>query len=214
MKWCLVLFVLILSGCSTPKSMADFDLIQLKSPIDFDQDKMDDYADFLLGAKKDAQNKPRYDGSYVVGGYPEDHVGVCTDVIWRAFKEAGYSLKEMVDNDIRSNPDQYPSISAADPNIDFRRVPNLELFFSRYALKLTTDINKLEEWQPGDIVIFNHGSHIGMISDLRNDQGQAYVIHNAGQFNREEDYLNRARIDAHYRFDASIINPEILIPWQ
>ena len=34
---------------------------------------------------------------------PPDTEGVCTDVIWRAFKNAGYSLKDMVDEDIKNN---------------------------------------------------------------------------------------------------------------
>lgn len=198
---------------NTKRSMVDFNLEQLKSSVDFDQDSVDDYADFLLGAKLDAQNKPRYDGSYVAGGYPSDNVGVCTDVIWRAFKEAGYSLKEMVDLDIKKYPEDYPHISTPDPNIDFRRVTNLNIFFSKYAQTLSNDINDLQQWQPGDIVVFNNLEHIGMISDYRNNEGIAYVLHNAGQNERDQDYLTSSKVVAHYRFDASKIDPEILIEW-
>ena len=54
----------------------------------------------MFGARKDAEIHPRYNGAYYDGGYPPDDIGVCTDVIWRAFKNAGYNLKDMVDNDI------------------------------------------------------------------------------------------------------------------
>lgn len=198
---------------SVKKSMADFNLEQLKSSVDFDEDLIDDYADFLLGAKLDAQNKPRYDGSYVAGGYPSDDVGVCTDVIWRSFKEAGYNLKEMVDLDIKKYPKDYPHISTPDPNIDFRRVTNLNIFFSKYAQTLSNDINDLEQWQPGDIVVFNNLEHIGLISDYRNSKGLAFVLHNAGQNERDQDYLASSKIVAHYRFDSSKIDPEVLIKW-
>lgn len=83
------------------------------------------------------------------GGYPPDNEGVCSDVIWRAFKNAGYNLKEMIDEDIKNNLDEYPRVNGEpDTNIDFRRVPNLQVFFEKYATKLTKDINIIEEWQP------------------------------------------------------------------
>lgn len=36
-------------------------------------------------------------GLIAEGGYPPDNIGVCIDVVWRAFANAGYSLKDMVD---------------------------------------------------------------------------------------------------------------------
>lgn len=35
---------------------------------DYDGDGVDDYTEFLNGARKDAEKHPRYDGSYVEGG--------------------------------------------------------------------------------------------------------------------------------------------------
>ena len=93
------------------------------------------------------------------------------------------------------------------------RVKNLHIFFKEHAICLATDITKLEEWQPGDIVIFNNDKHIGIISDKRNRYGLPYVIHNGGQPNREEDYLKKAFINGHYRFDSSKILKELLIEW-
>lgn len=192
---------------------AHFGIETAVSSVDFDGDEIDDYADLLSGAKLDAIRHPRYDGSYYKGGYPPEEIGVCTDVVWRAFREAGYSLKEMVDWDIAQNPDRYPQIAEPDPNIDFRRVQNLLIFFKTYAKELTTDIQKIDQWQPGDIVVFNGTKHIGIVSNLRNKQGQPYIIHNGGQPVREENYLPRAKVTAHFRFDAGIIKEDILFAY-
>lgn len=174
---------------------------------------MDDYTDILLGARKDAKNKPRYDGAYVEGGYPPEDTGVCTDVIWRAFREAGYSLKDMVDQDIAAYPSAYPRTEGnPDPNIDFRRVPNLRVFFSRYAQSLTLDVQEIDQWQPGDIVTYED-RHIAIVSDRRNEQGIPWIIHNGGQPKREEDALTRMEISGHFRFDASQISQDLLQPF-
>ncbi|MBQ8894987.1 MAG: DUF1287 domain-containing protein [Clostridia bacterium] len=189
---------------------ADFGIDTAVSPVDYNQNGADDYTDLLRGAKKDAKAHPRYDGSYYEGGYPPENIGVCTDVVWRAFREAGYSLRDMVDADIEARPEAYPNIEKRDRNIDFRRVTNLRIFFSEYARTLTTDVGRIEEWQPGDIVIFGKDKHIGIVSDKRNKNGQPYILHNGGQPVREEDYLPRAEVMAHYRFDASMIPAELL----
>ncbi|QSX07306.1 DUF1287 domain-containing protein [Sedimentibacter sp. zth1] len=191
-----------------------FGIETVKSMVDFDNDGIDDYTDIMLGARKDADNHPKYNGKYIAEGYPPDEIGVCSDVIWRAFKNAGYSLKGMIDNDIAESLEDYKNIEKPDTNIDFRRVVNLRVFFDKYAEKLTLDINKIEEWQPGDIVIFGKDKHIGIISDKRNRKGQAYVIHNGGQIHREEDYLKISNVVRHYRFDATTIRKDIFIRWK
>ncbi|MDD4170034.1 MAG: DUF1287 domain-containing protein [Desulfotomaculaceae bacterium] len=46
-----------------------------------------------------------------------------------------------MDRDIREHPGDYPRVKGApEPNIDFRRVPNQEAFFKKYAERLTTEI--------------------------------------------------------------------------
>lgn len=183
----------------------DFGIEVLKSPIDNDNDGIDDYTDILIGAKEEVKNHPRYKSTYYVGGYPPDDEGVCTDVVWRALREAGYNLKEMIDDDIENNLKLYNSIEKPDPNIDFRRVKNLKVFFDRTALSLTNDPYDIDEWMPGDIIIFGT-NHIGIISDKRNEKGIPYIIHNAGQPNRDEDamikWYNRHGITGHYRLSA------------
>ena len=183
------------------------------SKNDFNGNGIDDSTDLLLGARKDALNMPEYNGDYYVGGYPPDNIGVCSDLCWRAFKNAGYSLKDMVDKDIAERPEEYTKIRTPDKNIDFRRVKNLRVFFDKFAEKLTTDINKVEEWQPGDIVIFGYDAHIGIVSDKRNEKGQPFILHNRGQEVREQDYLYVREVMRHYRFDGSKVPNDILTQW-
>lgn len=184
----------------------DFGIETLISPNDKNGNGVDDYTDLLLGARLDAENMPRYRSAYYAGGYPPDDEGVCTDLVWRAFEYAGYNLKEMVDADIAANVDAYPRVEGKpDPNIDFRRVPNLYVFFSRNAQSLTTDLSDIAAWQPGDIVIFGDAyKHIGIISDKRNRKGIPWLIHNGGQPRREEDVLEwyemQMGISGHFRF--------------
>lgn len=90
----------------------DFDIETLKSQTDYDNDGIDDYTDILQGAKIDAKNKPKYKSAYYAGGYPPENEGVCTDVIWRALKNAGYLLKDMVDEDIKNNIKEYPRVAS------------------------------------------------------------------------------------------------------
>lgn len=188
-------------------SAEDFGIETVKSKSDFNNNGIDDYTDILLGAREDAKNKPKYKSVYYGGGYPPDNEGVCTDVVWRGFKNAGYSLKDMVDEHIDKNNSLYPRVGGnPDKNIDFRRVPNLKVYFDHNALACTLDPYKIAEWQPGDIVIFGEKyTHIAIVSDKRNSKGVPYIIHNAGQPIREEDalikYSSHSPITGHYRFD-------------
>ncbi len=128
-------------------------------------------------------------GYYTNGGYPPADTGVCTDVISRAFDiTMSGSIRKLVDKDIRANSRVYNT--KFDTNINFRRVRNLDIFFSRKGKILTKeliawDIKNLSEWQTGDIVTFEKlpGKwlwHIGIISDKRNSLGVPFMIDNHG----------------------------------
>jgi uncharacterized protein YijF (DUF1287 family) len=181
---------------------SDFNISIIKSNNDLDNDGIDDYTDILEGAKKEAKNRSKYKSAYYSGGYPPENEGVCTDVIWRALKNAGYNLKELVDKDIKENIKLYTAIDKIDSNIDFRRVRNLKVYFDNNYNILTNDPYDISKWMPGDIVIFGT-THIAVISDRRNKDGVSYIIHNAGQPNRDEDaliYWYKTRgITGHYR---------------
>lgn len=172
---------------------------QFHSCVDRDDDGVDDQTDILNGALAYVSTHPKYKSRYYETGYPDDGYGVCTDVVAYALKNAGYDLQALVDTDIREHPEEY-GITAPDKNIDFRRVRNLKVFFSRNTVKLTTNVSETEQWQGGDIVIFER--HIGIVSDRRNKNGVPYVIHHNDPWQTayEQDVLEkRTDIVGHYR---------------
>lgn len=172
---------------------------QIHSTVDRDGDGLDDQADILQGALEYIAGEPKYKSKYYQAGYPDDEYGVCTDVVACALKSAGYDLMELVQEDIAEDPADYHP-GEPDANIDFRRVKNLKVYFAHTALSLTTDVSRIEEWQGGDIVIFQN--HIGIVSDRRNKNGVPYVIHHNDpmQLRYEEDILEkRTDIVGHYR---------------
>ena len=169
------------------------------SNIDKDNDGIDDQTDILDGAKKYISTKPKYKSKYYNTGYPNDGYGVCSDVVAFALKDAGYDLQSLVNEHILAHKDLY-DIEVVDKNIDFRRVKNLKIYLDYNAQSLTTDINDIEKWQGGDIVVFKN--HIGIVSDNRNRKGISFVIHHANPYQKyyEEDILEYHNdIVGHYR---------------
>lgn len=178
---------------------AYFKIEPYQSKIDQDNDGLDDQTDILKSVREYIATKPKYKSKYYASGYPDDEYGVCTDVVAFGLLGAGYDIRELLNEDVKNNPDKY-NIENRDKNIDFRRVNNLKVYLDNNAFSLTTDIKKIEEWQGGDIVVFE--KHIGIISDNRNKRGIPFVIHHANTFQRyyEEDILElRNDIIGHYR---------------
>ena len=172
---------------------------QFHGSEDRDDDGVDDQSDILNGALAYVSTHPKYKSRYYETGYPDDGYGVCTDVVAYALKNAGYDLQVLVNADIREQPQDY-MVAEPDANIDFRRVRNLKVFFSHTAAALTTDVSEIEEWQGGDIVIFER--HIGIVSDRRNKNGVPYIIHHNDPWQSayEQDILEkRTDIVGHYR---------------
>ena len=179
-------------------SNEDFQIQTYTSQIDQDQDGIDDQTDILNNTKEYLKTKPKYKSKYYANGYPDDEYGVCTDVVAFALLNAGYDIQKLLNEDVMAHKELY-NIETIDKNIDFRRVLNLNTYFSRNAISLTTDTQKIEEWQGGDIVVFE--KHIGIISDHRTKKGTPYVLHHASPFqmNYEENILNKQKIIGHYR---------------
>lgn len=175
---------------------------------DKDMDGISDADDILEGARKEIQNHPKYKSAYYAGGYPPENEGVCTDVVWRALKNAGYDFKSVIDLDIKQNLKDYSnSVVNPDPNIDFRRVKNQFVYLKKYTQNMTTEVipydkNNLVEWQRGDIVVLPQ--HIAIVSDKRRKDGVPYIIHNADTYPLEEDKLLKWARDneiiGHFRY--------------
>ena len=202
------------------------DMDSLGIGTDADNDGINDQEDIMMGAKKQLI-KPATniftlgddELNYYAGGDPPSDIAISTDIIARAFLEAGFILKELVDKDISSNFDQYPlrknwGQKTTDSNIDYRRIQNLEIFFSRNALSLGTVFNKsdaadLQSWYPGDILFFDMDGDgftdcAAIISDATNRNGIPKVIYNYIEpgFTVEEDILGEKAMTGHYRYPA------------
>ena len=95
-------------------------------------------AKFLSGARAQVGVTLYYDPSYQKLDFPMGDVpvavGVCSDVVVRAYRSVGIDLQEEVNADMKANFSKYPTkygLSAPDSNIDHRRVPNLMTYFDR-----------------------------------------------------------------------------------
>jgi uncharacterized protein YijF (DUF1287 family) len=157
-------------------------------PGDRDGDGIPDPLDVLLGAHKTALNGDRYDGRYELIAYPlgdvPRNIGVCTDVVIRALRNAGIDLQQAVHEDIRKAPKAYPSVSRPNPNIDHRRVKSLLPYFQRHLEAHAAAPNASDPYRPGDIVFMDTfpnrsgAEHIGIVSDQQNTAGVALIINN------------------------------------
>ncbi len=151
-----------------------------------------------------------YDGSYRQIPYPHgdvpSHIGVCTDVIVRAYRTLGIDLQRLVHEDMTSHFGAYPQfwgLTRADANIDHRRVPNLEVFFHRHGQSFTPTTSA-KDYESGDVVSWRlNGTlpHIGIVSHERvPGTERRYVIHNIGRGPEREDVLFKYALKGHYRF--------------
>ena len=187
-------------GNKTKYDNSYFGIETYKSKIDKDNDGIDDQTDILNNVRNYIATKPKYESKYYAGGYSDDGYGVCTDVVAFGLRDAGYDLRELVNEDIKNNPDKY-SIEVRDKNIDYRRVKNLLIYFQNNSINLTTNINDIKDWQGGDVVVFS--THIGIVSNKRNKKGIPYVIHHERPYQEEyeEDILNSRKSDikGHFR---------------
>jgi uncharacterized protein len=154
-----------------------------------------------------------YDPAYTRLSFPKGDVpraiGVCTDVVIRAYRDAfGADLQALVNADMRKAFSAYPrrwGLSRPDSNIDHRRVPNLQTYLSRSGAKRDMSA-PLDAWEPGDIftcLVGGNLPHIGIVSDKRTSGGRPLVIHNIGAGTREEDALSAHRLTGRYRWKLS-----------
>ncbi|MCP5161027.1 MAG: DUF1287 domain-containing protein [Hahellaceae bacterium] len=153
-----------------------------------------------------------YDGSYRVIPYPGGDVpanlGVCTDVVIRAYRGVGIDLQQRVHEDMLAHFDLYPSrrlwgLRKPDTNIDHRRVPNLQRFFERHGTVLAVTSNP-DDYQTGDIVTWKlprNLPHIGIVIGQKSgSSGIPLIVHNIGRGPEVEDGLFAYSITGHYRY--------------
>ena len=166
-------------------------------------------AKIVAAAHAEAVEGAAYTEGYFQIPYPNGDLprnqGVCTDVVIRALRGAGYDLQRLIHEDMARHFKAYPRREAhPDANIDHRRVPNQMFFFRRFGKTLTksTDGAHRSEWQPGDTVYWelpNGIDHAGIVSDRNGPSGMPMVIHNLAKC-CEEDVLRAWPVQGHYRF--------------
>jgi len=153
-----------------------------------------------------------YDPAYVRLAYPGGDVaadrGVCADLVIRAYRALGIDLQQAVHEDMKAAFAAYPphwGLTRPDPNIDHRRVPNLEVFFTRQDAALPPSHDPAA-YRPGDVVAWNLKGrsgflpHIGIVTDRVGISGRPQVVHNIGAGPRLEDVLFDWPITGHYRW--------------
>ena len=154
----------------------------------------------------------RYDGRYVAIDYPNGdvppNIGVCTDVIIRSYRKLNIDLQRLVHEDMKQHFDLYPSrtvwgLTKTDRNIDHRRLPNLQVFFSRFGKALPISAQP-GDYQPGDLVTWmlpGNLPHIGIVTDrIHSQSGNPLIAHNIGAGPQLQDMLFSYPITGHYRY--------------
>lgn len=165
---------------------------------------------FVESAMLQTQLTLFYDPSYVKLSYPGGDVpierGVCTDVIIRAFRAVGVDLQKLVHEDMKRHFSRYPKrwgLTRPDSNIDHRRVPNLETFFSRHGMRIA-DLSP-SSFRKGDLVVWKLPGglpHIGIVAtEPAGGSSRPLCVHNVGAGTRLEDVLIEWPITAHFRCD-------------
>jgi len=171
--------------------------------------------DLVAAAMERTEHRVTYNGAYYRIDYPNGDVpaeiGVCTDVIIRSYRAIGTDLQQLVHEDMAADFDVYPSrriwgLSSTDRNIDHRRVPNLQTFFTRHGESLPVSDNP-SDYAPGDLVTWmlpGNLPHIGIVTDtLSLGTGNPEIVHNIGAGPRLEDMLFDYRITGHYRYEPA-----------
>ena len=175
-------------------------------------------SNFVQAAIDRTKHQVQYDGSYRSISYPGGdvpaNIGVCTDVVIRAYRALGADLQQLVHEDMQKNFNLYPSkriwgLTKTDKNIDHRRVPNLQVFFARNGQQLSITNDK-QDYAPGDIVTWltpGNLPHIGIVTNqISSSSGNPLIAHNIGAGPKLDDILFSFEISGHYRYVPKVYN--------
>jgi len=184
--------------------LPSFALAQEEAPRTFAKDLVE-------AAIERTHHDVQYDGSYRVIPYPmgdvPDDVGVCTDVVIRAYRTLGIDLQQLVHEDMLGHFSAYPKhwgLHKPDANIDHRRVPNLQTFLTRHGTVLPVT-SMGADYKAGDLVtwtVSHHLPHIGIVTDhLVPGTDRAMIVHNIGGGPTLEDMLFAFPITGHFRYE-------------
>ena len=170
--------------------LASTRIIEGAAKRDRDKDGIPDPLDILVGAKKTVLNADAYTEGYVTIPYPNGDVpremGVCTDVIIRAVRNAGIDLQKELHEDIKRAKTSYPMIKGkGNPHIDQRRVATLLPYFKRHWEAHTAKLDDANDpLRPGDVIFMDTfpsrsgPDHIGIVSDTIGPSGLPLIINN------------------------------------
>ncbi|MGE0851451.1 MAG: DUF1287 domain-containing protein [Hyphomicrobiaceae bacterium] len=133
--------------------------------------------------------------AYPMGDVPS-YMGVCTDVVVRAYRAFGIDLQVLVHKS---------GAGSGDTNIDHRRVEVLRRFFARAGTSLPIT-NNPADYKPGDIVTYYmpngwlSKTHIAIVAAEKTAAGVPLVVHNRGWGVQAEDWLFAEKITGHFRY--------------
>ncbi len=154
----------------------------------------------------------RYDGRYLSIAYPGGDVpasqGVCTDVVIRSYRTLGVDLQQLVHEDMLANFSAYPNIwglSRPDSNIDHRRVPNLNTFFTRQGANVMQN-GKAVDFQVGDVLTWmlpHNLPHTGIVVATATDRHGVQIVHNIGMGPQQTDMPSNWTLTGQFRYGAS-----------
>lgn len=208
-----VLFTLVVglvSACTFRNSLITGSPALLESPAS-DEITSAPIRNMLESAREQTKVTTGYTQAYYTIPYPGGDVpaetGACVDVLVRAFRKAGVDLQKEVHEDMTANFSAYPQKwgqTRTDTNIDHRRVPNLQTFFTRKRKSLPITSSN-SDYKAGDVVAWDldgHGmTHIGVVSNYWSESSNRYlIIHNIGGGVQAQDRLFDWKIIGHYRY--------------
>lgn len=186
--------------CKAQESYVDTRITALAGQTDF-------ASRLAVAALERTKHQVRYDPAYVVIDYPGGDVpaetGVCTDVVVRSYRALGIDLQKTVHEDMASGFSRYPQLwglNRPDKNIDHRRVPNLQTFFTRHGEALEVS-KQSSDYQVGDLVAWDLNNkglwHIGIVV------GEDAFVHNIGAGPVLDRGLFQWKVIGHYRYQPT-----------